>query len=146
MSSSCCAPFPCHLMAADGTPPVGDSPFEAQIPVTIRFVAGSGIFAFDAHDCPICATRERYRLGEEAAPPRLIRHAEMLYDMLRPRELEEVARDSAADLFNVPTVGYEAIDYLRWRGLLLRALRTVSGRQEVIDRLLRTDRRNAAAA
>ena len=123
------------LMAADGTPPVGDSPFEAQIPVTIRFVAGSGIFAFDAHDCPICATRERYRLGEEAAPPRLIRHAEMLYDLLRPRELEEVARDSAADLFNVPTVGYEAIDYLRWRGLLLRGLRTVSGRQEIIDRL-----------
>ena len=122
-------------MAADGTPSTGDSPFAAQIPVTIRFVAGSGITAFDIHGCPICATRERYRLDEDTAPPRLISHAELLRDTLRARELDEVARDSAADLFTVPVTGYEAIDYLRWRRLLLRALRKVSGRQEVIDRL-----------
>jgi adenine/guanine phosphoribosyltransferase-like PRPP-binding protein len=107
----------------------------SRIPVAIRFVATSGVTAFDAHGCPICATRRRYQLEDEAAPPRLIRHAELLREMLRPRELEEVARDSAADLFTVPITGHEASDYLRWHGLLRRALRTVSGRQEVIDRL-----------
>jgi adenine/guanine phosphoribosyltransferase-like PRPP-binding protein len=107
----------------------------SRVPVAIRFVAASGITAFDAYGCPICATRRRYQLEDEAAPARLIRHAELLRDMLRPRELEEVARDSAADLFTVPITGHEASDYLRWHGLLLRALRTVSGRQEVIDRL-----------
>jgi hypothetical protein len=122
-------------MAADGSPSAGNSAFAGNTPVAIRFVAGSGVFAFNTHGCPICATRERYQLDEEAAPPRLIRHAELLREMLRPRELEEVARDSAADLFTVPVSGHEAIDYLRWRGLLLRALRKVSGRQEVIERL-----------
>jgi adenine/guanine phosphoribosyltransferase-like PRPP-binding protein len=122
-------------MAADGLPSGGNSAFAANIPVAIRFVAGSGIIAFDAHGCPICATRERYRLDEGAATPRLLGHANLLREMLRPRELEEVARDSAADLFTVPVTGSEAIDYLRWRRLLRRALRKVSGRQEVIDRL-----------
>jgi hypothetical protein len=122
-------------MAADGIPSAGDSVFAENIPVAIRFVAGSGVFAFDIHGCPICATRERYQLDEDTAPPRLIRHAELLRDTLRPRELEEVARDSAADLFTVPVTGHEAIDYLRWRRLLLKALRKVSARQEVIDRL-----------
>ncbi len=122
-------------MTADGVPSAGDSAFAESIPVAIRFVAGSGVFAFDIHGCPICATRERYQLDEDAAPPRLIRHAELLRDTLRPRELEEVARDSAADLFTVPVTGHEAIDYLRWRRLLLKALRKVSARQEVMDRL-----------
>jgi len=80
-------------------------------------------------------TRDRYQLDEEAAPPRLIRHAELLREILRRREWKEVSRDSAADLFTVPVTGNEAIDYLRWRRLLLRGLRTVSARQEVIDRL-----------
>jgi hypothetical protein len=110
-------------------------PHALTIPVTIRFVALSSITAFDARGCPICATQERYRLDDDAAPPRLIKHAKLLDDMLRPRELDEVARDSAADLFTVPITSGEAIDYLRWRGLLLRARRTVSARQEVIDRL-----------
>ena len=35
----------------------------------------------------------------------------------------------------MPVTGHEAIDYLRWRRLLLKALRKVSARQEVIDRL-----------
>jgi adenine/guanine phosphoribosyltransferase-like PRPP-binding protein len=114
---------------------VGVSRGAWDIPVTIRFVARSSITAFDAHGCPICATRERYRLDDESAPPRLMNHAEVLRDMLRPRELDEVARDSAADLFNVPVTGYEVADYLRWRGLLLRAPQKVRDRQEVIDRL-----------
>ena len=122
-------------LAPGGMPPAGNSVFAENIPVVMRFVAGSGVFAFDIHGCPICATRERYQLDEDAAPPRLIRHAEVLREMLRPRELEEVARDSAADLYTVPVTGHEALDYLRWRRLLLRALRKVSGRQEVIERL-----------
>ena len=105
------------------------------IPVAIRFDAPSSITALDAHDCPMCATRDRYQLGDDAAPARLVRHAELLRDMLRPRELEEVSRDSAADLFTVPVTSEEAIDYLRWRRLLSRARRGVRGRQEVIDRL-----------
>jgi hypothetical protein len=112
-----------------------DPPGASQIPVAIRFVARSSITAFDAHRCPICVTRERYRFDDETAPPRLINHAGLLREMLRPRELEEVARDSAADLFTVPVAGHEAADYLRWRGLLLRARRTVRDRQEVVDRL-----------
>ena len=64
----------------------------------------SSITAFDMHDCPMCATRERYQLGRDG-PPRLVTHAERLREMLRPRELDEVARDSAADLFTVPVTG-----------------------------------------
>jgi adenine/guanine phosphoribosyltransferase-like PRPP-binding protein len=106
------------------------------VPVSIRFVATSGISAFTPHECPMCGTRERYRLDEEAAPPpRLLKHAERLRDMLRPRALDEVARDSAADVFTVPVEAHEATDYLRWRGLLLQARRTVRDRQEVINRL-----------
>ena len=121
--------------AVDGTLPGGNSSLAADIPVEIRFVTGSGIIAFETHGCPICATRERYQLDEEAAPPRLIRHAELLREILRRREWKEVSHEPAADLFTVPVTGREAIDYLRWRRLLLRALRIVSARREVIDRL-----------
>ncbi len=108
---------------------------QAQVPVAIRFVAKSSITSFDAHDCPMCTTRERYRLSDETMPPRLLNHAERLREMLWPRQLEEVARDSAVDLFTVPVTGAETVDYVRWRGLLLQALRSVDGRQEVMDRL-----------
>jgi adenine/guanine phosphoribosyltransferase-like PRPP-binding protein len=107
----------------------------ATIPVAIRFAAVSSISAFDTHECPICKTCERYRFDEETSPSRIYAHASLLRDMLRPRELAEVALDSAADLFIVPVTGYEAVDYLRWRSLLVRALREVRGRQEVVDRL-----------
>ena len=121
--------------AADGISSAGNSDFTEDIPVAIRLVAGSGIIAFETHGCPICATRERYQLDEDAAPARLIRHAELLREILRRREWKEVSREPAADLFTVPVTGHEAIDYLRWRKLLFRALRMVSARQEVIDRL-----------
>jgi hypothetical protein len=117
----------------DGAKPGGSG--AALVPVAIRFVALSSITMLDAHDCPICKTRERYQLGDEPAPPRLAHHAQLLLEMLRPRELAEVSRDSAADLFTVPVTGEEAIDYLRWRGLLLDARRDIRARQEVIDRL-----------
>jgi adenine/guanine phosphoribosyltransferase-like PRPP-binding protein/signal transduction histidine kinase len=118
------------------TPSVGDSQPTALTPVAIRFVAGSPITAFDEHACPMCATRDRrYPPEDEDAPPRLARHADLLRDVLRPRDLEEVSRDSAADLFNVPVTSDEATDYLRWRALLTRARREVRTRQEVISRL-----------
>jgi adenine/guanine phosphoribosyltransferase-like PRPP-binding protein len=126
---------PRAVAAGESERHAGDVPRASSIPVSIRFVAHSSIIAFDAYRCPVCATRERYQLGDDTAPPRLINHAALLRDMLRPRELDEVARDSAADLFTVPVTGHEATDYLRWRGLLLRALQTVRHRQEVIDRL-----------
>ena len=126
---------PPAVFDADGARQADTSSRGAQVPVSIRFVAVSRITAFNPHDCPMCATRERYQLDEDAAPPRLIKHAELLRDMLRPRELDEVARDSAADLFTLPVTAREATDYLRWRGLLSQARRTVHDRQEVIDRL-----------
>ena len=113
----------------------GDQVASREHPGSDPARAGSSISAFDIHDCPICKTCERYHFDEEAPPARLHAHANLLRDMMRPSELAEVALDSAADLFIVPVTGYEAIDYLRWRSLLLRALRTVRGRQEVIDRL-----------
>jgi hypothetical protein len=113
----------------------GDQSASPVIPVAIRFAAVSSISAFDVHECPICKTRERYEFDEEAPPARLHAHANLLRDTMHPRELAEVALDSAADLFVVPVTSTDAIDYLRWRGLLVRALRTVRGRQEVIDRL-----------
>jgi hypothetical protein len=125
------------VAADDGGARLASDPPHAssEIPVAIRFVARSNIAGFYVHRCPICATRERYRLDDETAPPRLINHAELLREMLRPRELEDVAHDSAADLFTVPVTGFEAADYLRWRGLLRRASRTVRDRKEVVDRL-----------
>jgi adenine/guanine phosphoribosyltransferase-like PRPP-binding protein len=120
---------------ARGTSQPDDGPPAPSIPVSIRFVARSSIVAFEAHRCPVCATRDRYRLDHRIAPPRLTAHAEVLRDMLRTRDLEEAGRDSSADLFTVPVSGPEATEYLRWRGLLLRARQTVRHRQEVIDRL-----------
>jgi hypothetical protein len=108
---------------------------DLAIPVAIRFVTVSSITALAAHDCAICATEERYEVSGEAAPLRLHRHAERLREMLRPRGAEEVSRDAAADLFTVPISGDEVVDYLRWRGLLLRALRDLGARQELVDRL-----------
>jgi adenine/guanine phosphoribosyltransferase-like PRPP-binding protein len=110
-----------------------DAPL-AEVPVAIRFVASSDITAFDAHDCPMCTTQDRYRPTDDT-PLRLVNHAERLREMLRPRQLDEVARDSAVDLFNVPVTAAVTVDYVRWRGLLLKALRSVPRRQEVIDRL-----------
>jgi adenine/guanine phosphoribosyltransferase-like PRPP-binding protein len=122
-------------IATVGAPSVADSASTVGIPVAIRFVAASGIVAFDTNGCPICATQKRYQLDEEAAPPRLIRHAKQLCEMLRLREWKDVARDPPRDLFTVPVTDQEARDYLRWRRLLLRALRNVGDREEVMDRL-----------
>ena len=67
---------------ADGARPTGAPSRGPQVPVSIRFVAVSRITAFNPHDRPICATRERYQVDEDTAPPQLFRHAELLRDML----------------------------------------------------------------
>jgi orotate phosphoribosyltransferase len=108
---------------------------KALVPVVFRFAAAVTITVLDVHDCPICRTRDRYQLSEDVAPPRLVAHAKLLRDMLRRRDWKEVARESGADLFTLPVTAHETRDYLRWRGLLLRAVRKVGGRQEVVDRL-----------
>lgn len=127
-----------RAVSAPGDTASGDRRSAQQarpVPVAIRFVTVSSISALDAHECPICTTRERYEPADDSVPRRLSRHAELLSDMLRPRDLDEVSRDAAADLFTVPVTSAEAVDYLRWRGLLLSALRRVPERQEVISAL-----------
>ena len=105
------------------------------LPMAIRFVTASSITVLPAHDCAICATQERYEVSDEATPKRLIRHAEQLRALLRPQSIEEISGGSAADLYSVPVSGADVVDFLRWRGLLLRALRELPSRYEVIDRL-----------
>ncbi|HEY7144278.1 MAG TPA: hypothetical protein VH637_08525 [Streptosporangiaceae bacterium] len=106
------------------------------IPVVIRFVTVNSTSDLDARSCAICATGNRYaELSGDAVPHRLRQHAELLHHMLRLRDLDEVSRDAAADLFTVPVSSDEALDYLRWRGLLLSALRRVPERQEAINAL-----------
>jgi orotate phosphoribosyltransferase/signal transduction histidine kinase len=115
-------------------------------PMAIRFVTVSSITVLPAHDCAICATQEAYEVSDEAAPERLRRHADKLRDLLRPRSIEEVSGESAADLYSVPVVGADVVDFLRWRGLLLRALRELPARYEVIERLQRLTRRAHATS
>jgi hypothetical protein len=106
-----------------------------QIPVAVTFVTVSSITALMSHDCAMCATRERYRVEEEETPEPLHAHATRLREMVRIRGREEVSHDAAKDLFTVPVNNENVVDYLRWRGLLIRALRDLGARQEVIDRL-----------
>lgn len=110
-------------------------PGGVQIPVAVRFVTASSITALTSHDCTICAARERYAVDEEETPEPLRIHAARLREMLRIRGQEEVSHDAAKDLFTVPVNNDDVVGYLRWRGLLARALRDLGARQEAIDRL-----------
>jgi hypothetical protein len=114
---------------------VSGGPDGAAVPAVVRFVSASSIAGLAAHECAMCTTRARYDIQAEGLPERLRRHARRLRGMLRPRNRGEVFRDAAADLFTVPISGEDVVDYLRWRGLLERALGTTMARQEVIDRL-----------
>lgn len=111
-------------------PPDGGAP----VPALVRFVSTSSIPGESPHDCAICATRVRVQ-DDSAAPGRLRRHAERVYDLLRPRRREEVFSSAAADLFTVPVGSDDVIDYIRWRSLLRRGLRDTASRQLVVDRL-----------
>lgn len=107
----------------------------SDVPVSTLFVASSGITAFNVDVCPICMTREKYSFPEDHMPGRLSSHAKDLRKLLRCREWQDVSSELAVDLFAVRVTGAETVDYLRWRGLLFRALRSLSDRQEVIERL-----------
>jgi hypothetical protein len=108
---------------------------ERIVPTAVHFITATSIAGMPAHDCGVCATRERYAVDPEEAPKRLRRHAELLRDMMRTKTREEITHSVAADLFNVPVSGQDVADYLRWRGLLRRALRVTAKREEVLDRL-----------
>lgn len=126
---------PGHPESATG--PATQAPITSTarcIPAAVRFVTASSITALPAHDCAICAASERYKVTDETLR-RLRQHADRLYEMLRPRGQEDVSSESATDLFGVPVGNQDVVGYLRWRRLLLRALRDLRARQEVIDRL-----------
>lgn len=108
---------------------------ERAVPTAVRFVTATSVAGMPAHDCGICATRERYTRDYSSAPARLRNHAEHLTDVMRSKTREEVARTVAMDLFNVPISGHDVADYLRWRRLVQRALRETVVRQEVVDQL-----------
>jgi hypothetical protein len=114
--------------------PGGRSMRGSDVPVVVRYVSSTSIGGLDAHDCGLCTTRERYaQFGE--APDRVRRHADRVRELLRPRRRDEVFENAPADLFGVPVLGDDASDYLRWRGLLRRALHDTAARREVVDRL-----------
>jgi len=106
----------------------------SDVPVTVRFISATSIGALSAHECSLCATREKYADVSEA-PLRLRRHVDRLHELLRARRRDELFESAPADLFGVPLLGDDAIDYLRWRGLLRRALHDTGARQEVLDRI-----------
>ncbi len=105
------------------------------VPTAVRFVTATSLSGMPAHDCGICATQDHYTRDCASAPRRLRRHADQLREMMRPKTRDEVVRTVAMDLLNVPVTGHDIADYLRWRGLLQRALRVTAIRHEVLDRL-----------
>lgn len=106
----------------------------SDVPVVVRYVSAGGFGDLDGHACGMCETREKYA-GFGDAPERLRRHADRLHELLRPRRRDELFESAPADLFGVPLFCDDATDYLRWRGLLRRALHETGARREVLDRL-----------
>lgn len=127
--------------ALQGYRSVGGGPLDlaavAQpaVPTAVRFVTATSLSGMPAHDCGICTTQDRYAIERTSAPRRLRRHADQLRDMMRPKTRDEVVGTVAMDLLNVPVTGDDIADYLRWRGLLQRALRVTAIRHQVLDRL-----------
>ena len=112
--------------------------------IVVRFIANSSIGDLPLHSCALCATRTKY--GDVThMPERLRHHVEVLQELLRPRNREELFQTASVDLFSVPISGEDVADYLRWRGLLQRALRDTGLRQTVVDmlRVLTSGRRMA---
>lgn len=112
-----------------------------SVPVAMRFVTRTSIGPLTAHNCAICAAKARYGLDSPAIPEPLREHAGQIRGMMRLRGPGELAPDAATDLFADPIGNEDVVDYLRWRGLLVRARRDLPARQEVIDRLGALDRR-----
>lgn len=106
----------------------------SDVPVAVRFISSSSLGGLESHECGVCVTRDGYTQVAEA-PLRLRRHADRLRELLGPRRRDELFESAPADLFGVPLLGDDAIDYLRWRALLRRALHDTGARQEVLERL-----------
>jgi hypothetical protein len=121
----------------------------SEVSVATRFVASSGITAFDSGSCPICFTQDQYKLPQDQndpsqdqydpfeyyIPPRLSSHAKSLRGLLDCRKWQDVSRGRAVDLFNVPTKGIDTVAYLNWRKLLSQARRSVNDHEQVINLL-----------
>ncbi|OLE23490.1 MAG: hypothetical protein AUG49_15845 [Catenulispora sp. 13_1_20CM_3_70_7] len=121
------------IVSAVRTHSGGESAAE-HVPTMVRFVTDTSIGGLDGLDCPICTARQKYiDLGN--MPKRLISHAKALQEVLMPRDWREIYETAPGDLFNVPVTHDAAVDYLRWRRLLQRALRDTGARQSVLDRL-----------
>ncbi|GAA1315501.1 hypothetical protein GCM10009634_86290 [Saccharothrix xinjiangensis] len=105
------------------------------IPAQVRFLATSSLGGVSRRNCSLCDIGEFVNNNIEEIPPALRPHAEQLRDRTRLRAGEKPFGSPATDVFNVPINGHDLADYLRWRGLLLRAMRVTAARQEVIDKL-----------
>ncbi|HEU5356373.1 MAG TPA: hypothetical protein VFU65_18000 [Actinocrinis sp.] len=122
------------LSAVSAEPGSTRSTRGCDVPVAVRFISATSIGGLSAHECSLCATRDKYADVSEA-PLRLRRHVDRLHELLRARRRDELFEIAPADLFGVPLLGDDAIDYLRWRGQLRRALHDTGARQEVLDRI-----------
>lgn len=111
------------------------TPNGQPVPTQVRFLTSSGLGAVATQNCFLCGIRDRAEDYSTTAPVALRPHALQLRDRTRLRTRQEAFGTPAADVFNVPVNGQDLADYLRWRGLLLRAMRVTSARQEVIDKL-----------
>ncbi|GAB3744955.1 hypothetical protein GCM10027598_80550 [Amycolatopsis oliviviridis] len=109
------------------------------VPTEVRFLTTSSLGRLAVPDCSLCEIRDLYEEYAESAPRALRGHAERLKQRTRLRTRAELFGEVPVDVFKVPIRGEEMADYLRWRGLLLRALGETSARQEVLDRITRLD-------
>jgi hypothetical protein len=109
------------------------------VPTEVRFLATSSLGRVAVPDCSLCEIRDLYEEYAESAPRSLRGHAKRLRERTRLRTRGEIFGEVPVDVFKVPIRGEEMADYLRWRGLLLRALRETSARQEVVDRIIGLD-------
>lgn len=105
------------------------------VPAEVRFLARSSIGGLPTPGCSLCETRDRYEDYSRSAPRALREQALKLREYTRLRSREELFGLPAGDLFNVPVRGHDMADYLRWRGLLQRALGVTAARQQVLDHL-----------
>jgi hypothetical protein len=108
-----------------------------DVPAGVRFMTTTGIGALPLHECSICEFRERLAEHAEEGPTLIREHVRAIRDDLRPHGMQEVSQVEPRDLFGVRVTSGDAAEYLRVRGLLMRALHSTSERQDVLDNLKR---------
>jgi hypothetical protein len=114
------------------------------VPTQVRFLVTSSLGEVAVQNCSLCEVRRRADLFAETAPAPLREHAKQLYERTGVRSRQQVFSSPAVDVFNVPVNGNDLSDYLRWRGLFVRALRSTAARKDVMDLLRRLVDRDAA--